>query len=135
MSASHHQDIHNKYTLGGILVTLGIIFGDIGTSPLYVMKAIIGTHAISTDVVLGGISAIFWTLTLQTTMKYVIITLSADNHTVTGTFQFEVQSAPPSPVINTVIAAVLAAAVLTGIGIFIRSWSAAARIPPSNVVG
>ncbi|MEI2609787.1 MAG: copper resistance CopC family protein [Candidatus Promineifilaceae bacterium] len=63
------------------------------------------------------------------------LTLSADNHTVTGTFQFEVQSAPPSPVINTVVAAVLAAAVLTGIGIFIRSWSAAARIPPSNVVG
>lgn len=86
MSASHHQDIHNKYTLGGILVTLGIIFGDIGTSPLYVMKAIIGTHAISTDVVLGGISAIFWTLTLQTTMKYVIITLSADNHGEGGIF-------------------------------------------------
>jgi len=86
MSASHHQDIHNKYTLGGILVTLGIIFGDIGTSPLYVMKAIIGTHAISTDVVLGGISAIFWTLTLQTTMKYVIMTLSADNHGEGGIF-------------------------------------------------
>ncbi|MES2811781.1 MAG: KUP/HAK/KT family potassium transporter [Bacteroidota bacterium] len=86
MSASHHQDIHNKYTLGGILITLGIIFGDIGTSPLYVMKAIIGTHAISTDVVLGGISAIFWTLTLQTTMKYVIITLSADNHGEGGIF-------------------------------------------------
>lgn len=86
MSASHHQDIHNKYTLGGILVTLGIIFGDIGTSPLYVMKAIIGTHAINTDVVLGGISAIFWTLTLQTTMKYVIMTLSADNHGEGGIF-------------------------------------------------
>lgn len=86
MSASHHQDIHNKYTLGGILVTLGIIFGDIGTSPLYVMKAIIGSHAISTDIVLGGISAIFWTLTLQTTMKYVIMTLSADNHGEGGIF-------------------------------------------------
>jgi len=86
MSASHHQDIHNKYTLGGILVTLGIIFGDIGTSPLYVMKAIIGTHAISTDVVLGGISAIFWTLTLQTTLKYVIMTLSADNNGEGGIF-------------------------------------------------
>ncbi|MEO8517017.1 MAG: KUP/HAK/KT family potassium transporter [Flavobacterium sp.] len=86
MSASHHHDIHSKYTLGGILITLGIIYGDIGTSPLYVMKSIIGLHAISTDVVLGGISAIFWTLTLQTTLKYVLITLSADNHGEGGIF-------------------------------------------------
>ncbi|WP_136667899.1 KUP/HAK/KT family potassium transporter [Flavobacterium sp. H122] len=86
MSASHHQDLHSKYTLGGILVTLGIIYGDIGTSPLYVMKAIIGNHAISPDVVLGGISAILWTLTLQTTLKYVIMTLSADNNGEGGIF-------------------------------------------------
>ena len=86
MSSSHGHSLHSKLTIGGILVTLGIIFGDIGTSPLYVMKSIIGSYAINTDVVLGGISAIFWTLTLQTTIKYVLITLSADNHGEGGIF-------------------------------------------------
>ncbi|MCB6024163.1 KUP/HAK/KT family potassium transporter [Flavobacterium psychrophilum] len=86
MSASSHHDLHSKLSLGGILVTLGIIYGDIGTSPLYVMKSIIGLHTIKPEVVLGGISAIFWTLTLQTTLKYVLITLSADNHGEGGIF-------------------------------------------------
>ncbi|MCX6171733.1 MAG: KUP/HAK/KT family potassium transporter [Flavobacterium sp.] len=85
MSAHNHQ-LHSKLTTGGLLVTLGIIYGDIGTSPLYVMKAILGVHAISRDIVLGGISCIFWTLTLQTTLKYVLITLSADNHGEGGIF-------------------------------------------------
>ncbi|MCG9793035.1 KUP/HAK/KT family potassium transporter [Flavobacterium algicola] len=85
MSTSH-KDLHSKLTLGGLLITLGIIYGDIGTSPLYVMKAILGDHAIDPDVVLGGISAVFWTLTLQTTIKYVLITLSADNHGEGGIF-------------------------------------------------
>lgn len=81
-----HKDLHSKLTLGGLLVSLGIIYGDIGTSPLYVMKAIIGAGAIDSDIVLGGISAVFWTLTLQTTIKYVLITLSADNHGEGGIF-------------------------------------------------
>jgi KUP system potassium uptake protein len=85
MSSQNH-DLHSKLSLGGLLVALGIIYGDIGTSPLYVMKAILGTHAISRDIVLGGISCIFWTLTLQTTVKYVLITLSADNHGEGGIF-------------------------------------------------
>jgi KUP system potassium uptake protein len=85
MSTSH-KDLHSKLTLGGLLISLGIIYGDIGTSPLYVMKAIIGAHVINADIVLGGISAVFWTLTLQTTIKYVIITLSADNHGEGGIF-------------------------------------------------
>ena len=85
MSVSH-KDLHSKLTLGGLLVSLGIIYGDIGTSPLYVMKAIIGTHIINSDIVLGGISCVFWTLTLQTTIKYVLITLSADNHGEGGIF-------------------------------------------------
>ncbi len=55
-----------------LLVTLGIIYGDIGTSPLYVFKAIIGKNPIDPDLVLGGISCVFWTLTIQTTFKYVI---------------------------------------------------------------
>jgi KUP system potassium uptake protein len=85
MSVSH-KNLHTKLTLGGLLVTLGIIYGDIGTSPLYVMKAILGDHTIDAEVVLGGISAVFWTLTLQTTIKYVIITLNADNHGEGGIF-------------------------------------------------
>ena len=64
MSTSHGHDLHSKYSLAGILITLGIIFGDIGTSPLYVMKAIIGSHAIDANVVLGGISAFSFTLSL-----------------------------------------------------------------------
>ena len=85
MSTSH-KNLHSKLSIGGLLVTLGIIYGDIGTSPLYVMKAILGEHTINADIVLGGISCVFWTLTLQTTIKYVIITLSADNHGEGGIF-------------------------------------------------
>jgi KUP system potassium uptake protein len=76
----------NKITLPGLLVTLGIIFGDIGTSPLYVLKAIIGNNLITAETVLGGVSCIFWTITLQTTMKYVILTLRADNKGEGGIF-------------------------------------------------
>jgi len=85
MSASHKSHL-SKLTLGGLLITLGIIYGDIGTSPLYVMKAIIGEYAIDANIVLGGVSCIFWTLTLQTTIKYVYITLNADNHGEGGIF-------------------------------------------------
>lgn len=77
---------HNKVTAAGLLVTLGIIFGDIGTSPLYVMNAIIGKSVIDEGLVLGGISCIFWTLTLQTTLKYIILTLRADNKGEGGIF-------------------------------------------------
>ncbi len=86
MSSHNHQNIHSQLTGAGLLITLGIIFGDIGTSPLYVMKAIIGDSVISKDLILGGLSCIFWTLTLQTTIKYVLITLSADNHGEGGIF-------------------------------------------------
>ena len=79
--------IHSqKVTFASLLVALGIIFGDIGTSPLYVLKAIVGAAPINHDVVLGGISCIFWTLTLQTTIKYVILTLRADNKGEGGIF-------------------------------------------------
>lgn len=77
----------NKVSVAGLLVTLGIVFGDIGTSPLYVVKAIVaGGENISEAFVYGGISCIFWTLTLQTTIKYVIITLRADNKGEGGIF-------------------------------------------------
>ena len=76
----------SQLSVGGLLIALGIIYGDIGTSPLYVMKAIIGAGAINADIVLGGVSCVFWTLTLQTTVKYVIITLNADNNGEGGIF-------------------------------------------------
>ena len=56
----HHDHQLNKITLGGLIVTLGIIYGDIGTSPLYVLKAIVGAEPISAELVKGGISAIFY---------------------------------------------------------------------------
>ncbi len=77
---------NRRITAAGLLATLGIIYGDIGTSPLYVMKAIIGNRVISDELVLGGISCIFWTLTLQTTIKYVVLTLRADNKGEGGIF-------------------------------------------------
>lgn len=80
-----HKDLH-KLSAAGLLISLGIIYGDIGTSPLYVFKAIIGDRQITSDLILGGLSCIFWTLTLQTTIKYVIITLRADNKGEGGIF-------------------------------------------------
>ena len=70
----------------GLLVTLGIIYGDIGTSPLYVMKSVIGERAITERLVFGGISCVFWTLTIQTTFKYILLTLRADNRGEGGIF-------------------------------------------------
>ena len=75
-----------KVSAASLLVALGIIYGDIGTSPLYVMKEIIGTRAITELLVYGGISCIFWTLTFQTTIKYIFLTLWADNHGEGGVF-------------------------------------------------
>jgi len=75
-----------RFSWGGVLLALGIVFGDLGTSPLYTFKAIIGNKAISEMLVLGAVSAIFWTLTLQTTIKYVFITMRADNKGEGGIF-------------------------------------------------
>lgn len=76
----------NQLSLAGLLVTLGIIYGDIGTSPLYVFRSIVGERPISEELVYGGISCIIWTLTLQTTFKYVLLTLQADNKGEGGIF-------------------------------------------------
>ena len=76
----------NKVTAAGLLVALGIIYGDIGTSPLYVFNAIINSKEISELLVVGGLSCIIWTLTLQTTLKYVVLTLKADNKGEGGIF-------------------------------------------------
>ncbi|MEP7269682.1 MAG: KUP/HAK/KT family potassium transporter [Saprospiraceae bacterium] len=78
--------INRKVTTATLLVTLGIIYGDIGTSPLYVLKAIIGERPISEILVYGGLSCVFWTITIQTSIKYVYLTLKADNHGEGGIF-------------------------------------------------
>ena len=81
------SSIHTRnITAAGLLVTLGIIFGDIGTSPLYVFKSILGDRPIGELLVYGGVSAVFWTLTLQTSIKYILLTLEADNHGEGGIF-------------------------------------------------
>src|SRR6201991_4193633 len=76
-----------QLTFAGALITLGIIFGDIGTSPLYVFQTLLVEGGkVNQALVLGSISCIFWTLTLQTTFKYIFITLQADNHGEGGIF-------------------------------------------------
>ena len=76
----------NKVSAAGLLIALGIIYGDIGTSPLYVFNEIISGRVISEDLILGTLSCIIWTITLQTTIKYVILVLKADNRGEGGTF-------------------------------------------------
>ncbi len=76
----------NKITAASLLVALGIIYGDIGTSPLYVLSAIVGERQITQTLVFGGVSLIFWTLFFQTTLKYIWLTLKADNHGEGGVF-------------------------------------------------
>jgi len=76
----------NKVTAAGLIVALGIIYGDIGTSPLYVLNAIAKGRVITEPLILGALSCIIWTLTLQTTIKYVILTLKADNRGEGGIF-------------------------------------------------
>lgn len=81
------NSIHsNRITIASLLVALGIIYGDIGTSPLYVLKAIVGEKQIDEVLVLGGVSCVFWTLMLQTTVKYIWLTLKADNDGEGGIF-------------------------------------------------
>ncbi|MBM3438118.1 MAG: KUP/HAK/KT family potassium transporter [Bacteroidetes bacterium] len=101
MSHSHI----NKVTGAGLLITLGIIFGDIGTSPLYVMSAIMGENVITKELVYGGLSLVFWTLTIQTTVKYIILVLRADNKGEGGIFSLYnlLKRRYPQLIIGTVI--------------------------------
>src|SRR6478609_10885893 len=77
---------YTKLSAAGLLIALGIIYGDIGTSPLYVLNAITSGKIISEELIIGVLSLIIWTLTLQTTIKYVILTLQADNRGEGGIF-------------------------------------------------
>lgn len=89
MVSSKKSGITNL-TLGGVLVTLGVVYGDIGTSPLYVMKSVLqgngGLENVSENFILGTLSLVFWTITILTTIKYVLITLKADNKGEGGIF-------------------------------------------------
>ena len=79
-----------KFSFGMFLVTIGIVYGDIGTSPLYVMKSILqgngGISAVNEDFIVGSLSLIIWTITLLTTIKYVLIAMKADNNGEGGIF-------------------------------------------------
>ena len=82
-----HNSGHHALSISGLLITLGIIYGDIGTSPLYVMKSVVGEgKTIEPNVVLGGVCLVFWTLTIQTTIKYIVFVLQADNNGEGGIF-------------------------------------------------
>lgn len=76
----------NKLSLAGLFITLGIIYGDIGTSPLYVIKAVVGDSVLDETLVLGGMSCVFWTLLLITSFKYIFLALKAENNGEGGIF-------------------------------------------------
>lgn len=85
-TSNGHAALQSRVTAASLLVALGIIYGDIGTSPLYVLKAIVGERPISETLVFGGISCVFWTISFLTTFKYIYLTLKADNHGEGGIF-------------------------------------------------
>ena len=76
----------NKISAAGVLVAMGIIYGDIGTSPIYTFRFIIGHHPVTEDLIFGGLSLVFWTLTIITSIKYIYLALSADNKGEGGIF-------------------------------------------------
>ncbi|MBK8780155.1 MAG: KUP/HAK/KT family potassium transporter [Saprospiraceae bacterium] len=84
MELSHEQK--KAWTTGGVLIALGIVFGDIGTSPLYVIQAIVGDRLVTKELLYGGVSCVFWTLFIVSTVKYVILALNADNNGEGGIF-------------------------------------------------
>src|SRR6478735_10650659 len=83
MEANTHK---HPLSVAGILIALGIIYGDIGTSPIYTFRFIIGTNQITEDLVIGGLSCVLWTLTLITTIKYIYLALNAVNKGEGGIF-------------------------------------------------
>ena len=85
MATTHDKNL-NPLSAAGVLISLGIIYGDIGTSPIYTFRFIVGQHIITEDLIFGGISCVFWTLTIITSVKYVYLALSADNRGEGGIF-------------------------------------------------
>ena len=122
----------NKVTVATLLIALGIIYGDIGTSPLYVLKAIIGEKKIDETLVYGGISLVFWTLVFQTTVKYVWLTLRADNQGEGGVFSLYALVRRYSKYL--VIPTILGATTLLADGIITPPISVASAIEGLNSV-
>lgn len=122
----------NKITMATLLVALGIIYGDIGTSPLYVLRAIIGDRVITEQLVLGGVSCIFWTLTLQTTLKYIVLTLMADNEGEGGVFSLYALVRRYSKAL--VVPTILGATTLLADGIITPPITVASAIEGLNMV-
>ncbi len=122
----------NRITTATLLVALGIIYGDIGTSPLYVLRAVVGDRLITETLVLGGVSCIFWTLVLQTTLKYVVLTLMADNEGEGGVFSLYALVRRYSKAL--VIPTILGATTLLADGIITPPISVASAIEGLNMV-
>jgi KUP system potassium uptake protein len=127
------NSIHSKkITIASLLVALGIIYGDIGTSPLYVLKAIVGTRVIDETLVLGGVSCIFWTLVFQTSIKYIWLTLKADNDGEGGIFSLYALVRRYRK--NLAIVAILGATTLLADGIITPPISVASAIEGLDIV-
>jgi KUP system potassium uptake protein len=129
------MDIKNgssKVTAATLLVALGIIYGDIGTSPLYALRAVIGTREITEQLVYGGVSCIFWTLVFQTTIKYIWLTLKADNQGEGGVFSL--YSLVKRYGKKLVIPTILGATTLLADGIITPPISVASAIEGLNMV-
>ncbi|HEX8548261.1 MAG TPA: KUP/HAK/KT family potassium transporter [Cytophagaceae bacterium] len=118
-----HSD---KISAAGLLITLGIIYGDIGTSPLYTMRAIIGKEVITPDLILGALSCIFWTLTFLTTIKYVTLALRADNNGEGGIFSLFALVRRRSP--KLVVVAIIGGSALLADGIITPPISVSSAI-------
>ncbi len=124
--------ISTKVSAASLLVALGIIYGDIGTSPLYALKAVIGNREINQQLVYGGVSCIFWTLVFQTTIKYIWLTLKADNHGEGGIFSL--YSLVKRYGKKLVIPTILGATTLLADGIITPPISVASAIEGLNMV-
>ena len=127
-----HSIHHSKITAASLLIALGIIYGDIGTSPLYAFSAVIGDRPIDQMLVYGGISCIFWTLVFQTTIKYVWLTLRADNRGEGGVFS--IYALVQRYGIKLIIPTILGATTLLADGIITPPISVASAIEGLNMV-
>lgn len=126
------KGIKSKVTAASLLVALGIIYGDIGTSPLYALRAVIGNRVIDIDLVYGGVSCIFWTLVFQTTIKYIWLTLRADNQGEGGIFSLYALVGKHSK--KLVIPAILGATTLLADGIITPPISVSSAVEGLNMV-
>ena len=124
--------IKSKVTAASLLVALGIIYGDIGTSPLYALRAVIEHRMINMDLVYGGVSCIFWTLVFQTTIKYIWLTLRADNQGEGGIFSLYALVGKYNK--KLVLVAILGATTLLADGIITPPISVASAIEGLNLV-